>query len=91
MRAIKIKMKAGSYYSSQLTEIDQIYLTGCNPEGYYKKADVHDYLVKNPKTIQVNIYPYPDCLPEISVNGEKYVKSAPNASTNDNLLKLPRE
>lgn len=32
MKAIKIKMKAGCQYSNNLTEIDEIYITGCtNP------------------------------------------------------------
>ena len=91
MKATKIKMKSGSKASYQLTEIDEIYLTGCKEEGYYKKAGLHDYLKDNPGSIQVNIYPYPNCLPAVSANGEKYVKSEPNASENDNLLKLPRD
>jgi hypothetical protein len=88
--ATKIKMKSGCGSSNNLTEIDQIYLTNCNPEGFYKKADVHDYLKQHPGGIKVNIQPYPDCVPAVSVNGEKYVKSSPDWTQKDNLLNLPR-
>lgn len=47
MLATKIKMKPGCYYSSNLLEIDQIYITGCENEGYYYKAAVHDAVKKN--------------------------------------------
>ncbi len=33
---------------------------------------------------------YPDLVPATSARGEKYVRSAPNDTPNDNLLKLPR-
>ena len=36
MKAIKIKMKRGSFQSNSLLEIDEIYLTGCSNEGYFK-------------------------------------------------------
>ena len=91
MRATKIKMKNGCGTSNNLLEIDSIYLTGTTNDGFYKKADVHDYLVKNPGGIQVNIYPYPNLIPMISSTNEKYVKSTPNSTTGDNLLSLPRE
>lgn len=90
MKAIKIKMKSGCGTSNNLVEIDEIYLTGCQEDGFYKKAAVHDYLQKNPGTVQVNIFPYPDCVPATSVNGEKYVRSTPDNTTRDNLLNLPR-
>lgn len=91
MKAIKIKMKSGCGTSYNLLEIDSIYLTGCTEERYYEKDVLYDYLVKNPGSIQVNIYPYPNVIPATSANGEKYVKSAPNSSSIDNLLSLPRE
>lgn len=93
MKATKIKMKTGCGTSNNLLEIDSIYLTGTQKDGFYKKADVHDYLVKNPKGIQVDIFPYPDLIPMTSPspNYEKYVKSTPNYTTGDNLLSLPRE
>ena len=83
-------MKPGCGTSNNLIEIDEIYLTGTTQDGFYKKAVVHDYLQKNPGSIQVDIYPYPNCLPATSVNGEKYVKSSPNSNQRDNLLNLPR-
>lgn len=93
MKATKIKMQSGCKTSNNLLEIDSIYLTGCQEEGYYKKASVHDYLKKNPGTIQVDIYPYPNIIPATSPapHYEKYVKSTPNSNTQDNLLSLPRE
>ena len=91
MKAIKIKMKSGCGQSNNLLEIDSIYITGCKDERYYKKGDVHDSLVSNPGSIQVNISPYPNLIPMTSSNNEKYVKSTSNSSKVDNLLSLPRE
>jgi hypothetical protein len=91
MRATQIKMMPGCGSSNNLLEIDEIYITGCKDEGFYKKALVHDALKENPGSIQVNIAPYPDCVAVTSVNGEKYVRSSPNNSTHDNLLNLPRQ
>ena len=48
------------------------------------------YLKKNPKSIKVYISPYPDVVPALSSRGEKYVRSEPNDTVRDNLLKLPR-
>ena len=91
MKATKIKMKTGCSTSNNLLEIDSIYITGCSNEGYFQKAVLHDYIKENPRSIQVNIYPYPNIIPALSVYGEKYVKSANNSTTTDNLLNLPRE
>lgn len=91
MYVTKIKMKQGCYNSSKLVEIDQLYITGCEKPGYYKKAVVHDYVKKKPGSIKVNRYPYPEVIDAVSVNGEKYVRSSPNDYIHDNLLDLPRE
>lgn len=91
MKAIKIKMKPGCGSSNNLLEIDQVYLEGCQENGYYSKASIHDFLNNNPNSIQVNIYPYPNLQPMLSQNGEKYVRSEPNYTGRDNLLCLPRE
>lgn len=93
MKATKIKMKSGCGASNNLLEIDSIYITECQKEGFYKKSIVHDYLVKNPNSIQVNISPYPNLIPMTSPAPyyEKYVKSSPNNTIGDNLLNLPRE
>ncbi len=90
MIATMIKMRAGCYYSQNLTEIDEIYIRGCDNPGYFKKEVLHDYLEANPGTIQVNIAPYPDVIPMTSKYGEKYVRSSPNQNGWDNLLNLPR-
>lgn len=91
MKAVKIKMQQGCGSSNNLIEIDQIYLEGCQENGFYSKASIHDFLKSNPNSIQVNIYPYPNLQPMISQNGEKYVRSEPDYIGRDNLLKLPRE
>ena len=91
MKATRIKMKAGCGSSNNILEIDQIYLEGCQENGYYYKSAIHDFLKSHPNSIQVDIYPYPDLQPMISQNGEKYVKSEPNYTGKDNLLQLPRD
>ena len=93
MKATKIKMKSGCGTSNNLLEIDSIYLTGAQQDGFYKKDKVYDSLKKNPRGIQVDIYPYPDLIPMVSPAPycEKYVKSTPDSLTGDNLLSLPRE
>lgn len=48
MRATKIKMKPGCQDSSNLLEIEQIYITCCPREGYYYKEDIYDALVRLP-------------------------------------------
>ena len=90
MRAEKIKMKSGCIHSNNLEEIDMIYVTGCQEEDFFSKAILYDFLKTHPGSIQVNIYPYPDLQPMLSINGEKYVRSKPDMTGLDNLLKLPR-
>ena len=91
MYVTKIKMKAGCSRSYNLVEIDELYITGCTNPGYFKKSDVHDFVKEYPDSIRVNIWPCPVIVDAISTNGEKYVRSAPNAYGHDNLLCLPRE
>ena len=88
--ATKIRMKPGCQYHDDLTEIDSIFLEG---DGYYrfcKKADVHDMVKWRPGSVKVNLYPYANVIDAVSAYGEKYVRSQPNATNSDNLLKLPR-
>lgn len=91
MKAVKIKMKPNSFMINGLKEIDQIYIVGSNQDGWYKKSDIYDHLVKYPASICVDIYPFPLLIPELSINGEKYVRSKPNNLGIDNLLSLPKE
>ncbi len=91
MYVTKIKMEKGCYSSSELTEIDELYITGCQNPGYYKKGVIHDFVKENPGSIEVCRYPYPAVIGAISANGEKYVRSSPNDYTHDNLLDLPRD
>ena len=89
MKAIKIKMKSNCGNSRNVQDIDSVYIDqACT---YWKKSQVYDYLKLFPKSIQVNIFPYPYLLPAVSTLGEKYVRSEPNDTTTDNLLNLPRE
>ena len=90
MKATRIKMKIGCAQSNNTTQISEIYVEGCTNPGYFTKESLYDYLKKNPDSIQVNIYPYPNLIPALSSNQEKYVRSEPNDTPNDNLLKLPR-
>ena len=91
MTATKIRMMSGSENSMSLQEIDSIYVTGCDNPQFFKKAVIHDYLKEHPGSIVVNRYPYPELIPRISSNGEKYVQSTANEYFVDNLLSLPRE
>ena len=74
MKAIKIKMKRNCGDSRNVQDIDSIYIDAANT--YWKKSEVYDYLQKFPKTITVNIAPYPYLIPAMSIQGEKYVRSA---------------
>lgn len=91
MKATKIRMKQGCLLSSNPMEIDEIYLEDSTSDGYYKKEFLHDYVKSYPKSIYVDIKPYPFLIPSTSSKGEKYVRSNPNSLEKDNLLKLPRE
>lgn len=86
--AEKIKMKYGCWNSQYPEEIDQIYIRGC---GWYYKATLHDHLKQNPRSIAVNIWPYPCLIPALSSNREKYVRSNPDIWRHDDLMDLPRE
>lgn len=88
MKAMKIKMKSNCGNSRNVQDIDSIYIDKTGT--YWKKAEVYDYLKQFPKSIQVNIFPYPYLVPVMSVLGEKYVRSEANDTVTDNLLKLPR-
>lgn len=91
IKATQIRMKSGKEQSNLLTEIDSIYLEGVKENKFYEKGAIHDFIVKNPQSpIQVNISPYPNLIPAISSNKEKYVRSKANDTPDDNLLKLPR-
>ena len=91
MFATKIRMQPYCDFSNDPTEIAEIYIIGCPKPGYYAKAVLYDYLMKYPGSICVGTAPFPVLIPERSLRGEKYVRSTPNVTTNDNLLSLPRE
>lgn len=88
--ATKIKLKPGRIYPHSALEISTIYLVGVQNERFYAKEVVYD-LVKQGYIIQVNINPhYPKLIAAISSEGEKYVRSEPNDTVQDNLLRLPQ-
>lgn len=84
MKAIKIKMKRNCGNSGNVQDIDSIYIDQTST--YWKKSEVYDYLQKFPKTITVNISPYPYLIPAVSSQGEKYVRSVANSTSKDNLM-----
>jgi len=86
--ATKIRMSYGYYNSKYPEDISHIYIHG---HGWYKKGDLHDFLKQNPKTIVVNISPYPYLIPAVSSNREKYVRSNPDPYKYDDLMDLPKE
>jgi hypothetical protein len=88
--ARKIKMKSGCNNSYSTKEIAEIYVDGCAEPGFFPKHELHDYLKKHPSSIKVSISPFPYLVPATSSSGEKYVRSEPNDTSRDNLLKLPR-
>lgn len=75
--------------SRYVQDIDAIYIDQAGT--YWKKAEIYDYLKQFPKSIQVNIFPYPYLVLVVSVLREKYVRSEVNDTVTDNLLKLPRK
>lgn len=91
IKATQIQMHTGKEESYEVTEIESIYLTGVKSEKFYKKENVYDFIEKNPNNpICVDISPNPKLVAAKTKNGEKYVRSAPNDTPEDNLLKLPR-
>ena len=90
MKATKIRMKNGCGNSNSAVGIADIYIEGCDKPGFYDKGVLHDHVTKTPGSIQVGIPPYPNLVPAMSSGKEKYVRSEPNDTTHDNLLKLPR-
>ena len=90
MYAVKIKMCIGCQNSTSCIDIDSIYLEGNYPDQFYKKDVLYDYLKNNPNSIRIKRGVEPYLIPALSVKNEKYVRSEPNDTVNDNLLKLPR-
>ncbi|MFZ4201160.1 DUF3892 domain-containing protein [Lysinibacillus sp. NPDC056220] len=71
--------------------MDSIFLSGVKDERFYSKEVLHGY-VKNEQNsaIHVDISPYPKLIAATNGN-QKYVRSAPNDTPADNLIKLPQE
>ncbi|SCY83929.1 DUF3892 domain-containing protein [Lysinibacillus fusiformis] len=93
IKATKIRMHAGREESNSVLEIESIYLIGLSnqPDGFYSKESIHDFVKDTQnRSIHVNISPYPKLIAATNGN-QKYVRSAPNDTPEDNLLKLPQE
>lgn len=93
IKAIMIKMHDGQEYSNSVLEIESIYLTGLpngQPDDFYLKESIHDFVknIQNP-SIYVDISPYPKLI-AATKGTQKYVRSMPNDTLTDNLLKLPK-
>lgn len=88
MKVTKIKMKPGCRESKDLCEIDAIYIDSLGV--FIKKEQVYDYLLVYPKSICVDIYPYPYLQPALSIKGEKFVRSTADFTKIDNLFNLPK-
>ncbi len=86
--ATKLRMNYGRRNSNYPEDIDQIYI---HEHGWYKKATLHDHLKQYPKSIVVNISPYPYLIPAVSSAKEKYVRSNPDLYKHDDLMDLPKE
>ena len=86
--ATKIKMNYGYRNSQYPQDIAQIFIHG---EGWIKKEELHDYLKRYPRSVVVNIKPYPYLIPAVSSNREKYVRSNPDIWKHDDLMDLPKE
>ncbi|WP_312643599.1 DUF3892 domain-containing protein [Hydrogenoanaerobacterium sp.] len=90
MYATKIHMSSGYQNSNNCVDIDTIYLEGNDTDQFYKKANLYDHLKKYPNSIKVKRGTEPYLVPALSSRNEKYVRSEPNDTEYDNLLKLPR-
>ena len=91
MYATRVIMKPGCNASNNAREIDQIFIEGPRCNTFYSKGQIYDHLKRYPGTIRVGLSPYPDLIPAVSRYGEKYVRSEPNDTVYDNLLRLPRD
>ncbi|WP_260198703.1 DUF3892 domain-containing protein [Lacticaseibacillus paracasei] len=89
--ASKIQMNTGKEHNNELISIKSIYLEGLTESGFYTKESIYDWLKNNSDIeVRVKIEPYPRVQPAIWKT-TKYVKSQPDDTGLDNLLKLPRE
>ena len=77
-RATRIRMNDSKGFSNDVKK-----------PAYYSKESIYDF-IKGGNTVDVNIPPYPKLILAMR-NGQRYVRSEPNDTPNDNLLKLPRD
>ncbi len=92
LKAIAIRLNWGCTSPKSCNDISEIRIRDTwGTEDWKAKGVVHDIVKASPGAVQVNIAPYPDLVPATSMYGEKYVRSEPNDTEHDNLLKLPRK
>lgn len=91
MKAVKIAMRANSQSSNNPKDIESIFISSESGNSVrYDIKQLYDILMENPeKRIYVsnsNFY----LIPMRATNGQKYIRSTPNLSIIDGLMKLPR-
>ena len=92
-KAIAIRLNRGCTSPKSCNDISEIKIRDAygSTSEWKSKAKVYDLVKASPGSIKVNRDPYPDLVPVKSKNDEKYVRSEPNDTEHDNLLKLPIE
>ncbi|WP_321301795.1 DUF3892 domain-containing protein [uncultured Sphaerochaeta sp.] len=90
-KAIAIRLNSGCTSPKTCNDISEIEIKEGSSSSWKTKAKVYDLVKASPGSIEVDRYPYPDLVPVLSKNDEKYVRSEPNDTEHDNLLKLPQE
>lgn len=91
-KAIAIRLNKGCSSPKSCNDIDEIKIHDeYRGDEWKSKAIVYDMVKESPGSIKVDRYPYPDLIPVKSIYNEKYVRSEPNDTVNDNLLKLTKE
>lgn len=87
MQVNKIKMRQGRLCSYNPLDIQGVYVDNI----YHDVEDVYDYIIKTGQKIYVNGSREVHLISVIALNGKRYIRSTPNKSFVDDLLKLPRE
>lgn len=92
LKATAIQMREGQNDTDDVKEIDSIHIQGStSSKGWRKKEELYDFLRDHPNNkIYVDIDPHPELI-KAKHGEQKYVRSSPNDTEDDNLLKLPRQ
>ncbi len=87
MQVNKIKMRQGRLCSYNPLDIQGVYIDNI----YHDVGDVYDYIIKTGEKIYVGDSCEVHLIGVIALNGKRYLRTAPNKTFVDDLLKLPRE